>query len=131
MAIDQKLIAQGAALILKGMGVDVKDPNFVKTPERVARMYTELLTPDENNMSTFPSTYDNMIILRGHRVFAICPHHLLPVELQAYVAYIPNEKVLGLSKLARVVEQHLTKPIMQEELADLTADSLNTAIKPK
>lgn len=124
-------LEQGARLILEGMGVDMEDSNFKDTPKRVARMYSQLLTPQKNNWMTFPSPTKGMIVLRNHTVFALCPHHLLPVELRAYVAYIPNDKVLGLSKLARVVEQHLTKPIMQEELGDLTVDSLVTQLVPQ
>lgn len=129
--INKKLLEQGAKLILQGMGVDMKDSNFVDTPARVARMYTQLLTPQENNWATFPAPSSGMIILRNHTVFALCPHHLLPVELRAYVAYIPRKRVLGLSKLARVVEQHLTQPIMQEELGDKTADSLDDKLEPQ
>jgi GTP cyclohydrolase I len=117
-------LEQGARLILEGMNVDLTDSNFADTPKRVARMYKQLLTPQSNNWMTFPSPTKGMIVLRNHAVFALCPHHLLPVELKAFVAYIPAKRVLGLSKLARVVEQHLTRPIMQEELGDLTADTL-------
>lgn len=131
MAIDKKLLEQGALLLLKGMGVDLKDSNFVDTPKRVARMYSQLLTPQKNNWRTFPSPTTGMILLRNHRVFALCPHHLLPVELRAYVAYIPGKKVLGLSKLARVVEQHLTQPIMQEDLGDRTVKSLMEQLEPQ
>jgi GTP cyclohydrolase I len=94
-------------------------------------MYAEFLTPRANNWTLFPSTYENMVVLRGHRVVALCPHHLLPVELRAYVAYIPTRRVLGLSKLARAVEQHLTVPVLQEELGDRVADSLDQALTPK
>lgn len=115
-------------MMLDGMGVDLSDPNFAGTPKRVAKMYKEMLTPPVNNWATFPSPSSGMIVLRGHRVFAICPHHLMPVELRAYVAYIPKKKVLGLSKLARAVESVLTKPIMQEELGDRVASLLDDTI---
>lgn len=129
--MDKKKIEQGVRLVLQGMGVDLTDSNFRDTPKRVARLYKEMLTPQKNNWASFPSPTGGMIILRGHRVFAICPHHLQVVELKAFVAYIPNKKVLGLSKLARVVEQHLTIPIMQETLGDLVAESLNDQINPQ
>lgn len=122
--MNQKLMRQGVELILRGMGVDLTESNFVDTPARVARLYTEMLTPQANNWTSFPSPTSGMIVLRGHTVFALCPHHLMPVELKAFVAYIPRKNVLGLSKLARVVEQHLTRPIMQEELGDKVADTL-------
>lgn len=124
-------IERGVKLILEGMGCDLNDPNFKGTPARVARLYNEILTPKRNSMTTFPSKFDSMVVLRGHQVIALCPHHLMPVELRAYVAYIPNKQVLGLSKLARVVEQHLTRPIMQEELCDNVADTLNGTLDPK
>lgn len=129
--LSTKLIEQGVTLILRGMGVDLTDSNYVGTPDRVARMYRELLTPSRNNWATFPSPTSGMIVLRNHRVTAICPHHLQMVELHASVAYIPRRKVLGLSKLARAVEQHLTVPRLQEELGDLTADSLEQELQPQ
>lgn len=129
--INQKLLEKGALLLLQGMGVDLEDSNFKDTPKRVAKMYKELLTPQLNNMTSFPSPTKGMIVLRAHRIFALCPHHLLPVELHGYVAYIPHRKVLGLSKLARVLEQHLTTPIMQEELGDKTADSIVESLDPQ
>jgi GTP cyclohydrolase I len=129
--LNMKLLEKGALTLLQGMGVDLKDSNFKDTPKRVARMYAQLLTPQENNWRTFPSPTKGMIVLRNHTVFALCPHHLLPVELKAHVAYITGDKVLGLSKLARVVEQHLTEPIMQEELGEKTADSLMDALQPQ
>lgn len=131
MKLDKKKMEAGARLILQGMGVDLNDSNFRDTPSRVAKMYAELLTPPKNNMTTFPAPAKGIICLRGHTVFAICPHHLLPVELRAYVAYIPNKKVLGLSKLARIVESQLTTPIMQEELAIKAVDALQNAVDPQ
>lgn len=129
--LNRKMLEDGARLILRGMGVDLEESNFKDTPRRVAKMYSELLTPPKNNWSTFPSPTSGIIVLRAHTVFAICPHHLLPVELKAFVGYIPAKKVLGLSKLARAVEQHLTMPIMQEELAEKTAKSLNEVLAPQ
>lgn len=129
--LNLELMEQGALLILRGMGVDLTDSNFKDTPRRVAKMYCELLTPKVNNMTSFPSPTRGMIVLRNHKVFALCPHHLLPVQLKASVAYIPSKRVLGLSKLARIVEQHLTRPIMQEELGDLTADTLYEVLEPQ
>lgn len=126
-----ELMEVGVSMILRGMGVDLEDSNFKDTPKRVAKLYKEMLSPNVNNWTTFPAPTGGIIVLRGHRVFAICPHHLMPVELKATVAYIPNKKVLGLSKLARVVEQHLTKPIMQEELGDAVVESLVTQLEPQ
>lgn len=125
---DLALMEKGILMVLDGMGVDLKDSNFVGTPRRVSKMYAEMLTPRENNWASFPTPSSGMIVLRGHKVYALCPHHLMPVELYAYVAYIPSKKVLGLSKLARVVESQLTKPIMQEELGEAVASALMEAL---
>jgi GTP cyclohydrolase I len=87
-------------------------------------MYEELFTPRTNNFATFPERHDSMVILRGHLVHGVCPHHLLPVEMRVYVAYIPDREVLGLSKLARVAETPLTGPVLQEVYTDAVADLL-------
>lgn len=125
------LMSRGVEMILQGMGVDITDEHFKDTPQRVAKMYKEMLTPPENNWTTFQSRSKGIVVLRNHRVIALCPHHLMPVEIKCYVAYLPDKRVLGLSKLARVVEQHLTKPIMQEELAFKVVESLEEALSPK
>ena len=129
--IDEVEIAKGIVFVLRGMGLDLQDPNYTDTPKRVAKLYAEMLTPEPNNWSSFPSKNADLIVLRGHRVIALCPHHLMPVEIQAYVGYIPNKTTVGLSKLARVVEEHLTKPIMQEDLAHAIAESLEARLEPK
>jgi GTP cyclohydrolase I len=129
--MNESLMAKGIQLLLSGMGIDLLDPNFSVTPDRVARMYREMLTPQENNWRVFPARASDLIVLRGHRVVAICPHHLMPAVLTCYVGYIPNKSTLGLSKLARAVEEHLTKPILQEDLAEAIAASLEKRLEPK
>lgn len=123
--LDTRLMERGVKLLLQGMGVPLADRNYRDTPARVAKMYEELFTPRSNNFATFPERHDSMVILRGHTVHAVCPHHLMPVEMRVYVAYIPGREVLGLSKLARVAEQPLTAPILQEVYTDTVADLLN------
>jgi GTP cyclohydrolase I len=129
--INLKKMEAGVKLLLQGMSIELDDPNFRRTPQRVARMFAEMLTPRESNWAIFPTALSDLILLRGHRVVALCPHHLLPVELTCHVAYIPNRKTVGLSKLARVVEVQLTRPITQEDLADAVANSLNEKLEPK
>jgi GTP cyclohydrolase I len=114
----------GVRLLLKGMGCDLKDPNFVETPQRVARMYEEILTLPKNTFKDFPSNHAGLVLLRGHTVFGVCPHHLLPFEMRAYLGYIPNKRVLGLSKLARLLEEHRVRPVLQEEFTDKVAYDL-------
>lgn len=126
-----KQMERGVELILKGMGCDLTESHFADTPRRVAKLYREMLTPSPNNWTQFPAVTTGMILLRGHKVFALCPHHLLPVELRAYVAYIPRKRVLGLSKLARAVHEQLTAPIVQEELCKKVADKLDDVLEPQ
>lgn len=122
----------GMELILKGMknrfGLNLEDPNFTDTPKRVSRMYDEIFSgikdTDEQVKkildSSFPSNYDQMILLRDIETFSMCPHHFLPVHYHISVAYIPSEKgrVLGISKLARLAEILAKRPILQEQLTD-------------
>jgi GTP cyclohydrolase I len=121
----------GVRILLEGMGVDLASEDFRDTPKRVAKLYREMLTPEPNNWATFPAKTSDLVILRGHKVFGLCPHHLQPVEIRACVGYIPNKKTVGLSKLARVVETQLTKPLMQEDLANLVADEIEEHLEPK
>jgi len=111
-------------LLTKGFGVSRDDPNYKGTPARVARMYAELFSPPKNNFRTFPEKHGGLVLLRGHRAFGVCPHHLLPFEMRVHVGYIPERCVLGLSKLARVVESQLTAPVLQEAFTDRVAYDL-------
>jgi GTP cyclohydrolase IA len=129
---DLEKMRQGIYLLLRGMGVDVQgDPNYTGTPERVAKMYAEILSPQENNWKTFPATSSDLVLLRNHKVVALCPHHLMPVVLTCYVGYIPNKKTVGLSKLARAVEEHLFRPVLQEDLANAVARRIEEKLEPK
>jgi GTP cyclohydrolase I len=136
---NQRKMAKGAQLLLEGMGVDPKDPNFRRTPQRVARLYVEILSPRRRMRDkevTFPSSSgpdeaNEMIVLRHHKVVGLCPHHLLPIEYDVCVGYIPDGKVLGLSKLARVVDAALTEPIMQEDLTARICSRMYQITQPK
>jgi len=129
--MDIKKMEKGVELLLDGMGVDRDDLNFRGTPARVARMFREMCTPTESHWAAFPASSSDLVLLRGHRVVGLCPHHLQPVEYTCSVGYVPNELTVGLSKLARVVEQQLVAPILQEDLANDVADALNEKLKPK
>jgi len=126
-----KQMTKGIELVLRGMGVSLKDPNFAETPERVAKMYAEMLTPEVAHWNVFPAKQSDLVLLRGHKVVGLCPHHLQPVEYRCYVGYLPNKLTVGLSKLARVIESMLDKPIMQEDLANDIADTLQQKLEPK
>lgn len=127
-------LEKAGALILKGLGVDHLDRNFIDTPERFAKVLVEMFDPPQTEWATFPEKYNDFILLRDHRLFSLCPHHLLPVKLFASIAYIPNGNVLGLSKLARVTAECNRGPLLQEaftksvvEFIDKVSGSLGSA----
>jgi GTP cyclohydrolase IA len=108
-------IEAGVRLILQGLNCDTKDRNYAETPERVARAYAEMFEADSDNEYTaFDEEYADFILLRRHKIWSLCPHHLFPVRLIVSVAYLPAGKVLGLSKLARVLNDCNPGPILQE-----------------
>jgi len=113
--MNASLIESGTKLILEGLGVDLADRNFAETPQRVARMMRELFVPKESEHATFPEDYNDFILLHGHRMHSLCPHHLLPVEFTVSLAYIPSGQVLGLSKLARLLDECNNGPLLQEK----------------
>lgn len=116
--MNRKQMEDGVKLLLKGMGVDVTDPNYIDTPRRVAKMYTELFSRKKSTFKTFPYGHAGLVLLRDHREFGVCPHHLLPFQMRMHIGYIPDKRVLGLSKLARIASSHLTGPILQEKFTD-------------
>lgn len=117
-------VESGVKLILRGIGVDLSDPNYMNTPERVAKWYAEMFTEQETEYATFPEEYSDFILLRQHHLWSLCPHHLLPVELIVSVAYVPDGNVLGLSKLARVLSECNGGPILQEKFTNSVVEAL-------
>lgn len=113
--MDLSKIESGVRQILNGLEVDPNDRNYTDTPERVARFYAEMFAPKEREWAVFPEQYNDFILLRGHTLFTLCPHHLLPVELRVNLAYVPDGNVLGLSKLARVMDECNSGPVLQEK----------------
>lgn len=113
--MNQHKIEKGVELILEGLGVDRRDPNYTDTPDRVARWYLEMFTGQETEWATFPEDFNDFILLRRHTLYTLCPHHLIPVEMVISVAYMPDGIVLGLSKLARILIECNNVPILQEK----------------
>lgn len=116
-------IKEAITLILEALKIDKNNPNFKDTPARVSRLYEELcegLNADDEIKrmlsTTFPSANDEMIIQTGIKTHSLCPHHLLLVEYDISLGYIPNGKVIGLSKLSRLVELVTKKPALQEDI---------------
>ena len=122
--------------LIKAVGEDPEREGLKKTPDRVARMYSELLSgyarnPEEFiNGALFNITYDEMVIVRDIEFYSLCEHHMLPFIGRAHVAYLPDGKVIGLSKIPRVVDMYARRLQVQERLTRQIADFLSDALKP-
>jgi GTP cyclohydrolase I len=134
-AIDAERIIKAVKEILIAVGEDTEREGLKNTPERVARMYTELLggmqeDPKKHLKSTFTENYDEIVLLRDIPFYSICEHHLMPFIGSAHVAYLPTGAVLGVSKLARIVDCFARRLQTQERLtfqiADFLMESLNS-----
>ncbi len=133
--MDTDRIRKAVREILLAIGEDVEREGLVKTPDRVARMYAELLAgmyedPKQHLKSVFTEKYDEIVLLRDIPFYSICEHHLLPFIGKAHVAYLPTGKVLGVSKLARIVDSFAHRLQAQERLTGQIADFLMENLKP-
>lgn len=126
---DRALIERGATLILQGLGVDLTNHNFATTPKRVADVYEEMFCPPDTGWPVFDEDYTDIVIVRDHTFWTLCPHHMLPVQIRAAVAYFPDGKVIGASKLMRLIDEVNRKPETQERLTDLICDSIKAHTK--
>ncbi len=130
MPVDHEAIKKAVRTILEAVGEDPDREGLIETPRRVAKMYEEMfsglqLEPERHLKVTFPETYDEMVLIRDISFTSMCEHHLLPFSGVAHVAYIPNGKVTGLSKIARVVEEISRKPQVQERMTSSIAEMVN------
>ena len=119
--------------LLMTLGADVEAESLRDTPRRMASLYTELLTPASFDATTFPNDggYDELVVARAIPFHSLCEHHLLPFVGAAHVGYIPGERILGLSKLARVVDFFARSLQVQERLTTQVAGWLERELKPK
>lgn len=127
--MNKEKIMEGARLILEGIGEDVNREGLIETPDRIARMYMEIfegLGQDAGEIlsKTFTVDNDDLVLEKDITFFSMCEHHLVPFYGKAHVAYIPNGKVAGLSKLARTVDLYAKKPQLQERLTAEIADAI-------
>ena len=115
---DVETATAAAATLLAALGVDVGSESLARTPERMVLALAEMLRPRSFEMTTFPNDggYDELIVARNIPVRSLCEHHMLPFVGTAHVGYLPGERILGLSKLARVVEHFACRPQVQERL---------------
>ncbi len=133
--IDTERIRKAVEEILRAVGEDPDREGLKKTPERVARMYSELLggtfeDPNVHLQSVFTEKYDEIVLLRDIPFYSVCEHHLLPFIGKAHVAYLPTGKVLGVSKLARIVDNFSHRLQAQERLTGQIADFLMENLRP-
>ena len=134
-AVDRPRIAAAVREILLALGEDPEREGLRETPARVARMYDEVFAglhadPAAHLGVTFAEEHREMIILRDIPFASFCEHHLLPFTGHAHIGYIPNGRIVGLSKLARVVEGYARRPQIQERLTSAIADALLRTLRP-
>jgi len=134
--MDLKRIENAVREILAAVGEDPEREGLKRTPHRVARMYEELFSglnkdPAVHVHTAFTETYDEMVVLRDISFNSICEHHLMPFAGKAHVAYLPEGQVVGISKLARVVDDFAHRPQVQERLTSQIADLLMDKLKAK
>ena len=133
--VDLVRIENAVREILCAVGEDADRDGIVDTPKRVARMYAELLAgmrsdPTEH-LRVFEESYDEIVLLRDIPFYSICEHHMMPFMGKAHIAYMPDGKVLGISKLARIVDSFARRLQVQERLTGQIADFLMDQLKPK
>ncbi|MGN0528009.1 MAG: GTP cyclohydrolase I FolE [Eubacterium sp.] len=135
--VDKEKIMKAVKDILVAVGEDPSRPGLIETPKRVANMYEEMFAglhedPKQHLKLFDEKSNDEMVIVRDIPFASMCEHHLLPFVGKAHIAYIPNDnKIIGLSKFARIVDNFAKKPQVQERLTHDIADFLNDNLKPK
>jgi GTP cyclohydrolase IA len=130
--LDIAAAEQAARDLLRAIGADTDAPDLLETPRRVAGSFAELLTPAEFDATVFPNEgYDELVLVRDISFQTLCMHHLLPFHGVAHVAYLPGEHIIGLSKLARVVEFFARDLQLQERMTVQIADWLEQELAPR
>jgi GTP cyclohydrolase I len=131
--VDLPAAEQAVAALLRALGRDPAEPHLADTPRRVADAYAELLTPPPFDLTTFPNDegYNELVLATGIPVQSLCEHHLLPFSGVAHIGYLPGERILGLSKLARVLDLFARDLQVQERLTQQVADWLQDNLAPR
>jgi GTP cyclohydrolase I len=131
-----RLVAARFRGVMEALGLDLDDPNLADTPARVARAYRYLFSGleagAEPELRTFPNTkrYSGIVSVTGIRFHSLCAHHFLPFFGTAHVAYLPKDRLVGLSKLARAVELFARRPQVQEQMTEEIASFLDSRLQP-
>ena len=134
--VDQEKVQEAVRLLLEAVGEDPDREGLKETPARMGRMYAEIFAgmdqdATEHLTKTFQVGDDTMVVERDIVFYSMCEHHLLPFYGKAHIAYIPNGKVVGLSKLARTVEVYARRPQIQERMTAQIADAVMDILKPQ
>ncbi len=134
--IDAASIEKAVAQIILAIGENPERAGLMETPDRVARMYSELLSGYRDdpvqivNGAIFEETYDEMVLVRDIEFYSLCEHHMLPFIGRAHVAYFPNGRVIGLSKIPRIVDLFARRLQIQERMTRQIADMINALLTP-
>lgn len=134
--IDQKKIEEAIRLLLEGIGEDPEREGLLETPARIGRMYTEIAAgyetdPEEILSKVFTVDNSELVLEKDITFYSLCEHHMLPFFGQVHIAYIPDGKVVGLSKLARTVEVYARRLQVQERMTGEIADAIMEYLSPK
>ena len=134
--VDLKKIEQAVTLLLEGIGEDVNREGLKDTPNRIARMYEEIykgMDEDaaEHLSKTFSVTSNEIVVVKDITFYSTCEHHLMPFYGKVHIAYLPDGKVVGLSKLARTVEVYARRPQIQEQMTTQIAEAIMEHLKPQ
>jgi GTP cyclohydrolase IA len=131
--VDMAAAEHAAGEFLAALGIELDSEELRETPARMARAYAELFDSPPFRLTTFPNDkgYDELVVARDIPFRTVCEHHLLPFAGVAHVGYLPGDRILGLSKLARLVEHYAARPQTQERLTKQIADSLAARLHPR
>lgn len=132
-ATDPEAAVTAAADLLAALGLDLDNESLIETPRRMAHALLEMTTPRDFEFTTFPNEedYDELVMVQDIPLQSLCEHHMLPFVGRAHVGYLPGERILGLSKFARMVELHSRQPQTQERMTKQIADHLNDLLQPR
>jgi GTP cyclohydrolase IA len=130
---DPERAQEAAEALLRALGLDLDQPDLADTPRRMAHALLELTDPSPFELTTFANAedYDELVLVRDIPVASLCEHHILPFTGVAHVGYLPGERILGLSKFARMVDFHARRPQTQERLTRRLADHLAEQLQPR
>lgn len=134
--VDKAKIEQAVRLLLEGIGEDITREGLIDTPDRIARMCEEIYgglghEADQHLLKQFPVENNEIVLEKDITFYSMCEHHLMPFYGKAHIAYIPDGKVVGISKLARTVEVYARRLQIQEKLTAEIADAIMEYVKPK